>query len=253
MLEFKDRGAIVFEYGNNLRGQAKEAGEKRAFEIGGFVPMFVRPSFCRGRGPFRWVCLSGDPADLAVTDETVLHEFGDDMLLRTWIERARREVPVQGLPARTCWLALGERDRFGRVLNSLVASGKLKAPVAMSRDHLDAGSVAQPTRETEAMRDGSDAVADWPLLNALLNASNGADLVSIHQGGGSGMGGSISAGVTVVADGTDEAGERIGRCLFTDPAIGVVRYADAGYPEAIAAKEAAGLRTPMTEDGDTAP
>jgi urocanate hydratase len=253
MLSFKDKGAIVFEYGNNIRGHAREAGEARAFEIGGFVPMFVRPSFCRGRGPFRWVCLSGDPADLTVTDEAVLREFGDNVQLRTWIERARQDVPIQGLPARTCWLALGERDRFGRVLNNLVATGKLRGPVAMSRDHLDAGSVAQPTRETEAMRDGSDAVADWPLLNALLNASNGADLVSIHQGGGSGMGGSISAGVIVIADGTDEAGERIGRCLFTDPAIGVMRYADAGYPEAIAARQAAELRMPMTEDGDTTP
>jgi urocanate hydratase len=250
MLAFKDEGAVVFEYGNNIRGHAQEAGEKRAFDFQGFVPMFVRPSFCRGRGPFRWVCLSGDPADLAVADDAVLGEFGEDLGLRGWIDRARKDVPVQGLPARTCWLALGQRDRFGRILNDLVARGQIKAPVAMSRDHLDTGSVAQPTRETEAMRDGSDAVADWPLLNALLNATNGADLVSIHQGGWSGMGGSISAGMTVIADGSDEAGERIGRCLFTDPAIGVVRYADAGYAEAIATKEAAGLRMPMTEPAE---
>lgn len=249
MLAFKDLGAITFEYGNNIRGHAQEAGEKRAFDFLGFVPMFIRPAFCRGRGPFRWVCLSGDPADLAITDEAVIREFGDDPLLRVWIERARKDVPIQGLPARTCWLALGERDRFGVVLNELVRKGKLKAPVAMSRDHLDTGSVAQPTRtrETEAMRDGSDAVADWPLLNALLNATNGADLVSIHQGGGSGMGGSISAGMTVVADGTTEAANRISRCLFVDPGIGVVRYADAGYPDAIAAKDAAGLHMPMME------
>ncbi len=250
MLAFKDAGAVVFEYGNNIRGHAQEAGEKRAFDLQGFVPMFVRPSFCRGRGPFRWVCLSGDPADLAVADDAVLGEFGEDLGLRGWIDRARKDVPVQGLPARTCWLALGQRDRFGRILNDLVAKGRLTAPVAMSRDHLDTGSVAQPTRETEAMRDGSDAVADWPLLNALLNATNGADLVSIHQGGGSGMGGSISAGMTVIADGSDEAGERIGRCLFTDPAIGVIRYADAGYAEAVATKEAAGLRMPMTEPAE---
>lgn len=247
MLAFKDDGAIVFEYGNNLRGNAEEAGEARAFEIEGFVPLFIRPSFARGRGPFRWVCLSGDPDDLAITDEAALAEFPDDPLLKTWMAMARGRVPIQGLPARSCWLGLGERDRMGRVFNRLVRDGRLKGPIAMSRDHLDSGSVAQPTRETERMRDGSDAIADWPLLNALLNAVNGADLVSIHQGGGSGMGGSISAGMTVIADGTDSAEERISRCLFTDPAIGVIRHADAGYEEALETGRRAGLKTPMAE------
>ncbi len=202
MLGFQDDGAIVFEYGNNIRGQAEEAGEARAFEIDGFVPLFIRPSFAIGRGPFRWVCLSGDPDDLKITDEAALAEFPDDDLLKTWMAMARERVPIQGLPARSCWLGLGERDRMGLVFNRLVREGKLKGPVAMSRDHLDTGSVAQPTRETEKMKDGSDPIADWPLLNALLNAVNGADLVSIHQGGGSGMGGSISAGMTVIADGS---------------------------------------------------
>ncbi len=245
MVGYQDDGAIVFEYGNNIRGQAEEAGETRAFEIEGFVPMFIRPSFAIGRGPFRWVCLSGDPEDLAVTDAAALAEFPDDDLLRTWMAMARERVPIQGLPARSCWLGLGERDRMGLVFNRLVREGRLKGPVAMSRDHLDTGSVAQPTRETEKMKDGSDAIADWPLLNALLNAVNGADLVSIHQGGGSGMGGSISAGMTVIADGSASAEARIARCLFTDPAIGVVRHADAGYDEAKAAASRAGVVSPM--------
>jgi urocanate hydratase len=245
MLGFKGDGAIVFEYGNNIRGQAEEAGEPRAFEIEGFVPMFIRPSFAIGRGPFRWVCLSGDPEDLAVTDAAALAEFPDDGLLGTWMAMARERVPIQGLPARSCWLGLGERDRMGLVFNRLVREGRLKGPVAMSRDHLDTGSVAQPTRETEKMKDGSDPIADWPLLNALLNAVNGADLVSIHQGGGSGMGGSISAGMTVIADGSDSAEERIARCLFTDPAIGVVRHADAGYGEARDTAARAGIVSPL--------
>jgi urocanate hydratase len=245
MLGFQDDGAIVFEYGNNIRGQAEEAGEPRAFEIEGFVPLFIRPSFAIGRGPFRWVCLSGDPEDLAVTDAAALAEFPDDDLLRTWMAMAKERVPIQGLPARSCWLGLGERDRMGLVFNRLVREGRLKGPVAMSRDHLDTGSVAQPTRETEKMKDGSDPIADWPLLNALLNAVNGADLVSIHQGGGSGMGGSISAGMTVIADGSDSAGDRIARCLFTDPAIGVVRHADAGYGAARDAAARAGIASPM--------
>jgi urocanate hydratase len=247
MLAFKDDGAVVFEYGNNIRGHAEEAGESRAFEIEGFVPLFIRPNFSRGRGPFRWVCLSGDPDDLRVTDEAALAEFPDDALLKTWMAMARERVPIQGLPARSCWLAVGERDRLGRVFNRLVRDGKLKGPIAMSRDHLDTGSVAQPTRETERMRDGSDAIADWPLLNALLNAVNGADLVSIHQGGGSGMGGSISAGMTIVADGSDSAEERISRALFADPAIGVIRHADAGYEEAIETKRRIGLKTPLAK------
>jgi urocanate hydratase len=246
MLAFKDDGGIVFEYGNNIRGQAEEAGEGRAFAIEGFVPLFIRPSFARGRGPFRWVCLSGDPDDLRLTDEAALAEFPDDPLLRTWMGHAREKVPIQGLPARSCWLGLGERDRMGLVFNRLVREGKLKGPVAMSRDHLDSGSVAQPTRETEKMKDGSDPVADWPLLNAMLNVANGADLVSIHQGGGSGMGGSISAGMTVIADGSASAEERIARCLFTDPAIGVVRHADAGYEDAGAAASRAGITMPMS-------
>ncbi|MGH7068827.1 MAG: urocanate hydratase [Acetobacteraceae bacterium] len=250
LLAFRDRGAIVFEYGNNIRGAAQEAGVTRAFEIEGFVPLFIRADFCRGRGPFRWVCLSGDPEDLRVTDEAALREFPDDLRMRTWMDLARSRVPIQGLPARTCWLSLGERDRFGRVLNGLVRSGALKAPVAISRDHLDSGSVAQPTRETEAMQDGSDAIADWPVLNALCNAVNGADLVSLHQGAGSGMGGSISAGMTVIADGTDAAEERISRCLFTDPAIGVIRHADAGYDAARLVARHFDLQTPMLAKPD---
>jgi urocanate hydratase len=245
MLAFQNDGAIVFEYGNNIRGHAEEAGEKRAFEIEGFVPLFIRPSFARGRGPFRWVCLSGDPADLATTDAAALEAFPDDERLTTWMAMAKERVPIQGLPARSCWLALGERDRMGRIFNRLVREGKLKGPIAMSRDHLDTGSVAQPTRETERMKDGSDAVADWPLLNALLNATNGADVVTIHQGGGSGMGGSISAGMTIVADGSADADERIARCLFVDPAIGVIRHADAGYDDAKDAMRRAGLKAPL--------
>jgi urocanate hydratase len=245
MLDFRAAGAIVFEYGNNIRGAAADAGEGRAFDIEGFVPLFIRPSFCQGRGPFRWVCLSGDPDDLALTDRAVLNAFADDRRLRTWMDMAMARVPIQNLPARTCWLALGERDRFGRLLNDMVRRGELKGPVAMSRDHLDSGSVAQPTRETESMLDGSDAIADWPLLNAMGNVANGADLVSIHQGAGSGMGGSISAGMTVIADGTEAADERISRCLFADPAIGVVRHADAGYALADDSARAAGLVRPM--------
>ena len=245
MLGFQDRGAVVFEYGNNIRGVAQDAGEARTFDIKGFVPLFVRPSFCVGRGPFRWVCLSGEADDLRLTDQAVLREFPDDVRLRTWMDMAMTRVPIENLPSRTCWLSLGERDRFGRVLNAMVRSGELQAPVALSRDHLDSGSVAQPTRETEGMADGSDAIADWPLLNAMSNVANGADLVSIHQGAGSGMGGSISAGLIVIADGSDAADERIARCQFTDPAIGVVRHADAGYPSADAAAQAAAINRPM--------
>lgn len=245
MLAFQADGAITFEYGNYIRGQAKEAGVANAYDIKGFVPLFVRTSFCRGRGPFRWVCLSGDPTDLKATDEAVLKLFPHDNLLRTWMDMAMRDVPIQGLPARTCWLGLGERDKVGLMFNAMVRSGELTGPISMSRDHLDTGAVAQPTRETEDMLDGSDAVADWPLLNALLNSTNGADLVTIHQGGGSGMGGSISAGMTIVADGTDLAADRIRRALFTDPAIGVVRHADAGYDIAIQTRQAAGLSDPM--------
>jgi len=245
MLAFQSDGAITFEYGNYIRGHAQEAGVANAYDIKGFVPLFVRPNFCRGRGPFRWVCLSGDAADLKATDDAVLKTFPDDSVLRTWMDMAIHQVPIQGLPARTCWLGLGERDKVGLMFNEMVRSGELKGPIAMSRDHLDTGSVAQPTRETEDMLDGSDAIADWPLLNALLNSTNGADLVTIHQGGGSGMGGSISAGMTIVADGTDLAADRIARALFTDPAIGVVRHADAGYEIAVQARHAASLANPM--------
>jgi len=247
MLAFQNDGAIVFEYGNYLRGHAKETGLQNAFDIGGFVPMFIRPSFCRGRGPVRWICMSGDADELAIIDDAVLAEFPDDPLLRTWMDMARAQVKIQGLPARTCWLGMGERERLGRLLNDLVKSGKVSAPLAISRDHLDSGSVAQPTRETEAMKDGSDAVADWPLLNALLNAACGADLVTIHQGAGSGMGGSISAGHIVVADGTDRAAKRLERCLHVDPAIGVIRHADAGYDEAEAVRSQAHLINPMQQ------
>lgn len=245
MLAYQSDGAITFEYGNYIRGHAIEAGVANANDIHGFVPLFIRPSFCRGRGPFRWVCLSGDPADLNATDDAVRRTFGEDALLQTWMDMATTRVPIQGLPARTCWLGLGERDKAGLLFNDMVRSGEVTAPIAMSRDHLDSGSVAQPTRETENMLDGSDAIADWPLLNALLNASNGADLVTIHQGAGSGMGGSISAGMTIVADGTDHAADRISRSLFIDPAIGVIRHADAGYGIANECRNAAGLRNPM--------
>jgi urocanate hydratase len=245
MLDYQRDGAIVFEYGNYLRGHAKENGTADAFEIGGFVPMFIRPSFSRGRGPLRWVCLSGAVEDLHTTDKAVLAEFADDPLLRTWMDMATTKVAIEGLPARTCWLGMGERERLGALLNDLVRTGKVSAPLVISRDHLDTGSVAQPTRETEAMKDGSDAIADWPLLNALLNASCGADLVTIHQGAGSGMGGSISAGHLLVVDGTESAGRRLSRCLHVDPAIGVIRHADAGYEEALQARQDAGLRNPM--------
>jgi len=245
MLAYQSDGAITFEYGNYIRGHAQEAGVTNANDIQGFVPLFVRPSFCRGRGPFRWVCLSGDASDLRASDRAVLRMFPDDALLRKWMEMAETQVPIQGLPARTCWLGLGERDRAGLMFNEMVRKGELRGPIAMSRDHLDAGSVAQPSRETEGMLDGSDAVADWPLLNALLNTANGADLVTIHQGAGSGMGGSISAGMTVIADGTESAAKRIARALFVDPAIGVVRHADAGYPLAEETRRSSGLADPM--------
>lgn len=247
LLDYQRDGAIVFEYGNYLRGHAKENGTENAFDIGGFVPMFIRPSFARGRGPLRWICLSGSPDDLRTTDAAVLAEFSEDPLLRTWMDMAMSKVKIQGLPARTCWLGMGERERLGALLNELVRSGKVSAPVVISRDHLDTGSVAQPTRETEAMKDGSDAVADWPLLNALLNASCGADLVTIHQGAGSGMGGSISAGHLLVADGTEGAARRLSRCLHVDPGIGVIRHADAGYEDALETRDLAGLRDPMRE------
>jgi len=245
MLELQRRGAVTFDYGNNLRGQARDAGVADAFEIGGFVPMFIRPLFCEGKGPFRWAVLSGDPADLAATDAAILETFPEDEALARWIRMARERVAFQGLPARICWLGYGERARAGRVFNDLVASGKVSAPIVIGRDHLDCGSVASPFRETEGMRDGSDAIADWPILNALLNAVNGATWVSVHHGGGVGIGNSLHAGMVIVADGTVEASRRLERVLTGDPGMGVVRHADAGYPEALACARERGVDLPM--------
>ncbi len=244
MLEFQRRGAIVFDYGTNIRAQALARGVKNAFDFPGFVPAFVRPLFCTGRGPFRWAALSGDPADIARIDDVVLREFKDDLSLVRWITMARKQIHFQGLPARICWLGYGERDRLGRLVNCMVKSGELKAPVVFGRDHLDSGSVASPNRETEAMRDGSDAIADWPILNALLNTAAGASWVSVHHGGGVGIGYSIHAGMVVVADGTAETETRLQRVLTTDPGTGVMRHVDAGYPEAIAAAKAKHVRIP---------
>lgn len=251
MLEFQDRGAIVFEYGNAIRQQAARAGLADADGFPGFVQEFMRPSFCEGRGACRWIALSGDPNDIKRIDDAILANFADDPATTSWIEIARDRVPHQGLPARTAWLKYASRVRFGRLVNQLVADGEVSAPVAMTRDHLDAGSVAQPTRETEGMRDGSDAIADWPLLNALLNAAGGAELVAIHQGGGSGMGGSISAGMTIVIDGTTESAEKVERVLRSDPGIGVIRHADAGYPASIDLVNNSDLVAPMIEEVPT--
>jgi len=234
MLALRRKGSIVFDYGNNIRQEAKNAGVAEAFDIPGFVPAYIRPLFCEGKGPFRWVALSGDPEDIHRTDEAVLQLFPEDESLGRWIRMARERVAFQGLPARICWLGYGERARFGLKINELVAQGALKAPVVIGRDHLDAGSVASPNRETEGMRDGSDAIADWPILNALLNAVAGASWVSVHHGGGVGIGYSLHAGMVVVADGTPQAAARLERVLTTDPGTGVVRHADAGYPEALA-------------------
>ncbi|HSF42860.1 MAG TPA: urocanate hydratase [Thermoanaerobaculia bacterium] len=245
MLTLQDRGAVTFDYGNNLRGQAQVAGVADAFEIGGFVPLFIRPLFCEGKGPFRWAVLSGDPEDLAVTDEAILATFPEDAALARWIRLARERVAFQGLPARICWLGYGERAKAGKVFNDLVASGKVKAPIVIGRDHLDCGSVASPNRETEGMRDGSDAIADWPILNAMINAVNGATWVSVHHGGGVGIGYSIHAGMVIVADGTEAAARRLTRVLAGDPGMGVARHADAGYPEAIACARERGVDLPM--------
>jgi urocanate hydratase len=233
MLEFVRAGSYVFDYGNNLRGEALEAGVEDAFTYPGFVPAYIRPLFSRGIGPFRWAALSGDPADITAIDEALLDLFPDDRVLQRWLELAPGRVAFQGLPARICWLGYGDRARAGRAMNELVRSGRVKAPVVIGRDHLDAGSVASPYRETEAMADGSDAIADWPILNALLNVAAGATWVSVHHGGGVGIGNSIHAGMVVVADGTTEADERLERVLTTDPGTGVMRHADAGYAEAI--------------------
>ncbi len=251
MLELRRRGAITFDYGNNLRGQALDAGVADAFDIAGFVPLYIRPQFCEGRGPFRWAVLSGDPADLAATDDAILAEFPDDRKLHRWVAMARARVAFQGLPARICWLGYGERARAGRVFNELVASGRVSAPIVIGRDHLDCGSVASPHRETEAMRDGSDAIADWPILNALVNAVNGATWVSVHHGGGVGIGNSIHAGMVVVADGTSAAARRLERVLASDPGMGVARHADAGYPEAISCARERGVDLPMIAGSPT--
>jgi urocanate hydratase len=245
MVAFKKRGSIVFDYGNNLRGQALLAGFKGAFAYPGFVPAYVRELFCEGRGPFRWVALSGDPRDIAVTDDLALRMFPKNAHLCRWIRMAREKVAFQGLPARICWLGQGERAAFGEALNRLVAKGRLRAPIVIGRDHLDTGSVASPNRETEAMKDGSDAIADWPLLNALLNTASGASWVSIHHGGGVGIGYAIHAGQVIVADGTKEMASRLNRVLTNDPGLGVARHADAGYPTAWRTAKARGLRIPM--------
>jgi len=245
MLTLQQRGAVTFDYGNNIRSQAKRAGIENAFDIPGFVPEYVRPLFCEGKGPFRWAALSGDPEDIHVTDTLALDMFNDDDALVRWIRMARERVAFQGLPARICWLGYGDRARFGLKINELVRAGVIKAPIVIGRDHLDTGSVASPYRETEAMRDGSDAIADWPILNALLNASAGATWVSVHHGGGVGIGYSLHAGMVIVADGSAEADEKLERVLTCDPGIGVVRHADAGYPEAIATADSRGIKRPM--------
>ena len=250
MLAFQRAGAIVFDYGNNLRAQAQEAGVEDAFDYPGFVPAFIRPQFCEGRGPFRWVALSGDPADIARTDQAVLELFPDDAGLHRWIAMAQARVPFQGLPARICWLGYGERAKAGLTFNELVRTGAVSAPIVIGRDHLDAGSVASPNRETEAMADGSDAVADWPLLNALVNTAAGASWISIHHGGGVGIGYSQHAGMVVVADGTALAAQKLERVLTTDPAMGVLRHVDAGYERAIDIARERGIRVPML-DGQT--
>jgi urocanate hydratase len=245
MLALKQRGAVTFDYGNNIRTQAKRAGIKNAFDIPGFVPEYVRPLFCEGKGPFRWAALSGDPEDIHVTDALALDMFAGDAALVRWIRLARERVAFQGLPARVCWLGYGDRARFGLKMNALVRAGVIKAPIVIGRDHLDSGSVASPYRETEGMRDGSDAIADWPVLNALLNASAGATWVSVHHGGGVGIGYSLHAGMVVVADGSAEADAKLERVLTCDPGIGVARHADAGYPEAIATATSHGIKIPM--------
>jgi urocanate hydratase len=244
MLEFQKKGSVVFDYGNNIRAQAFQTGVKEAFDYPGFVPAFIRPLFCEGKGPFRWVALSGDPEDIFRTDDAILREFPDDVSLARWIRLARERVRFQGLPARICWLGYGQRAKIGKVFNNMVAKGKLKAPIVIGRDHLDSGSVASPYRETEGMKDGSDAIADWPILNALLNVAAGATWVSVHHGGGVGIGYSIHAGMVVVADGTKDAERRLLRVLTTDPGTGVMRHTDAGYEEAIQTAKEKGIKIP---------
>ena len=249
LLELVRQGCHVFDYGNNLRGEARDAGVEEAFSYPGFVPAYIRPLFCRGIGPFRWAVLSGDPADIAAIDRELEALFPDDELLRRWLELAPGRVAFQGLPARICWLGYGDRARAGLAINDLVRSGRVSAPVVIGRDHLDSGSVASPYRETEAMRDGSDAIADWPILNALLNVAAGATWVSVHHGGGVGIGNSIHAGMVVVADGTDAAAEKLERVLTTDPGTGVMRHADAGYDEALETARDHGIDLPSIPGG----
>ena len=247
MLDMQKEGAIAFDYGNNIRQVALDEGVKDAFNFPGFVPAYIRPQFCEGKGPFRWVALSGDPEDIYKTDEVILREFSYNTHLCNWIKMAREKIEFQGLPARICWLGYGERARFGKIINEMVASGELSAPIVIGRDHLDAGSVASPNRETEAMKDGSDAVADWPILNALVNTAAGASWVSVHHGGGVGMGYSLHAGMVVVADGTEDAAKRLERVLTTDPGMGVVRHLDAGYELAIQTAKEKGMNIPTLD------
>lgn len=248
MLDLMERGAVVFDYGNNIRQQAKDVGVENAFAFPGFVPAYIRPLFCEGKGPFRWVALSGDPEDIYKIDDMLCREFAGNERLVRWIKMAREQVAFQGLPSRICWLGYGERARFGLLINEMVKKGEISAPVVIGRDHLDAGSVASPHRETEGMKDGSDAVADWPILNALVNACAGASWVSVHHGGGVGIGYSIHAGMVVVADGTDESAARLERVLTTDPGTGVMRHADAGYELAIKTAKEKGIKIPMLEN-----
>lgn len=250
MLDMMDAGAVTFDYGNNIRQVAKDEGVTRAFDFPGFVPAYIRPQFCEGKGPFRWVALSGDPEDIYKTDEVILREFSDNEHLCNWIKMAREKIEFQGLPSRICWLGYGERARFGKIINDMVASGDLTAPIVIGRDHLDSGSVASPNRETEAMKDGSDVVADWPILNAMINAVGGATWVSVHHGGGVGMGYSIHAGMVIVADGTKEAEARLERVLTTDPGMGVVRHVDAGYELAEKTAREKGVHIPMMDEGE---
>jgi urocanate hydratase len=247
MVGFQDAGSIVFDYGNSIRGEARTAGYERAFDFPGFVPAYIRPLFAEGKGPFRWAALSGDPADIAATDKAILELFPENESLKKWITMAGERVAFQGLPARICWLGYGERHLAGLKFNEMVASGEISAPIVIGRDHLDSGSVASPYRETESMLDGSDAIADWPLLNAMVNVASGATWVSIHQGGGVGMGRSIHAGQVIVADGTELAAEKLGRVLIADPGMGVIRHADAGYDRAVEVADERGVRIPMRE------
>jgi urocanate hydratase len=245
MLRLQKMGAVTFDYGNNIRTFAFQRGVKNAYDFPGFVPEYIRPLFCEGRGPFRWVALSGEPSDIHVTDELILEMFPENKILRRWIDLAKKRIKFQGLPARICWLGYGERAQFALAMNDLVKKGKIKAPIVIGRDHLDCGSVASPFRETESMKDGSDAVADWPLLNAMLNTAAGASWVSIHNGGGVGIGYSLHAGQVIVADGTDEMAKRIERVLTTDPGMGIIRHVDAGYDEAKTFAKDKGVKVPM--------